>query len=307
MYPPLSDHERETIEARQFTACIICNSLYVDDVAEMLENGLTQIVVQAFLKTKLIDLTTQSISRHWHNHVLGDGTNPNPKQIQKGKILKAKRRANKSKLLKKKASKPSVKKKKSAKKLTKKAKSAAVKGRKNQKDPNLVMINNQRVIMSATQKSMTPVEKKRRFSYLNTLANMKKDINVMDEYVYVIAVSRDRVERALDEEAKSGLVLGTTATAISDYGKLLKMFKEATSGMESLTQLRFAQIVNMVGNVFTQTGISDKTRAELLAVMEKNDPDTEKINMLPMNIMEGDNGGTSVISIQKKKPSSDKA
>lgn len=108
-------------------------------------------------------------------------------------------------------------------------------------------------------------------SYLIHLKKMKEDIDILNELLYVLAVSKDRVERALAEEHATGLIMNTTATAIKNYEGALKDFHEITSGMDSLQKLRYVQLVQMINAILCSTTISDRTRYELLALMEDED------------------------------------
>jgi hypothetical protein len=193
-----------------------------------------------YLKDKGIILSTQSIMRHNKNHRLSD---KKPRQIQKKGIIK------------------SINKARQAKEPT-------------ESDIRFIKKGHQ----FASREDFPPVcpepsfearsnKEQKELSYAKELDKMTQDIDVIKEYMEVLAIAKDRVKRGLHEETDSGLVLATTGNAIKDYGQALKNFHEITSGMESITKLRFAQLVQLIGNVFVQTTISDQTRAELLKLI----------------------------------------
>lgn len=214
----------------KLSQCIICNCLFTEEVDDLLAKGMSYPIIVKFLKDKGINLSTQSVYRHNHKHRLA---NEKPKQIQKGKIRNAQSRA------------------RSRKKSTKKT----------------VRADNKVIQATSPAVPRTHSERAKEIQYQKYLSRMKEDIDVIDEMLYVLSVSKDRVERALAEEQESGLVLATTGQAVKDYQQALAKFNEITSGMDSITQLRFAQLVNMVGNVFTQGPITDQTRHDLLQMM----------------------------------------
>jgi len=205
----------------------------------MLKNKVPYKTIVLFLKDKGIKLSDQSVSRHKRNHLTKRNT---PRQVQKRKIQNVQRRAN-NRL------------------------------KKEKDDPNEALRDDNQIIYNTT----TPIYARRsdkrasgqqQIQYLAQLEKLKEDVDVVNEMLYVLAVSKDRVERSLVEEADSGLIMSTTGQAIKDYGTQLKVFQDMTAGMESLTKLRFAQLVQMIGNVFVQQPLTDANRFAMLQLVE---------------------------------------
>lgn len=229
--------------------CIICNSKWVDKVKDMLTRGVSYPIIQEFLKEKGIKLTTQSISRHNKNHVKN---NQKPKQLQKKGLIKAKLLANPKK------------------------KEPRTPNQELKKD-NQIQMQVERYVPKDTHPD------KHRLQYEQELKKMTEDVDVINEYLFAMGVAKDRLKRGLAEEADSGLVLATTGNAIKDYTMMLKTFNEITAGMESLQKLRFAQLAQMIGNLFIQTPLTDKTRSELLEVVKKISPSVEPVRVVDSN------------------------
>lgn len=226
--------------------CIICQCIHVDKVNDMLSRRVSYPTIVDFLKQKGIKLSRQSISRHNNNHLK---TQVKAKQVQKKGLLKVKALA-----------KPS--------KDTKKTPLQTMK-----KD-NQIQTQQERFIPQDIHGD------KHKLQYLEELKKMNEDVDVINEYLFAMGVAKDRLKRGLDEEADSGLVLATTGNAIKDYTTMLKNFNEITAGMESLQKLRFAQLAQMIGNLFIQTPLTDKTRSELLEVVKKISPNVEPVRVV---------------------------
>jgi hypothetical protein len=212
----------------------------------MLRRGVSYPTIALFLKEKGIKLSTQSISRHNKNHVK---KNEKPKQVQKKGLIKVKQLANPKK--------------------------------REPQTPNQRLKKDNQI--QTQQERFIPQDihgDKHNLQYEQELKKMTEDVDVINEYLFAMGVAKDRLKRGLDEEADSGLVLATTGNAIKDYTGMLKNFNEITAGMESLQKLRFAQLAQMIGNLFIQTPLTDKTRAELLAVVTKISPSVEPVRVV---------------------------
>ena len=223
----------------KFTQCVICNSRYADQINDMLKNKVPYKTIVLFLKDKGIKLSDQSVSRHKRNHIT---KRHQTRQVQKRKIQSVQRRAN-NRL------------------------------NKERNNPNDALQDDNRILYNTTtpiyaRRSDTRESRSQQIQYMKQLEILKEDIDVVNEMLYVLAVSKDRVERSLVEEADSGLIMATTGTAIKDYGTQLKVFQEMTAGMESLTKLRFAQLVQMIGNVFVQQPLTDANRHAMLMLLD---------------------------------------
>jgi len=235
--------------------CKICNSIHTPQVNDMLEKNVPQTVVVAYLKDKGLILSAMSVSRHLHNCLLKDGKKQ--RQVQKGGIRNAQAQAKHN---------------------TKKGKD--VKLRSNQKNMNRTDTNHARDTNGA----------RKRRAYIAELEKLEKDVDVVNEYVFILKASKERVARGLVEEDTANLVLATTGKALSDYGALLQKFNEITQGMESLQSLRFAELIQMVGNMFAKTPITDRSRNELLNVVDqyitntKMTEEMEEISLIPSEI-----------------------
>ena len=249
--PPICQMVRTMVK---LTQCIVCNSKWKDAVDDQLKHGLTYASVCAFLKDKGLILSEQSISRHNKNHRL---SNKKPKQVQKGNIKRAKAKAN--------PPEPAP------------DRTPAGKKRGKFHDGNI----KRDILLEETElaKRKSTI-KEQELSYAKELEALSQDIDVIKEYIELLAISKNRIKRALDEEDDTGLVLATTSTALKDYQSALKNFHEITSGMESITKLRFSQLVQMVGNIFVQAPLTDQARLELLTLLEHQTLHPEPIRVV---------------------------
>ena len=241
------------------TQCKICNSKYTAKVNEMLGKKVTQAAVAAWLLTKGLKLSDMSVSRHHNNCVKGK---KKPTKHQKGKVVK----------------------------MTAASKKTAKKAKDNLKDmkedPNKVL-NKQSKKFQEIIKEENEGKKKKLKGFDKILHEMTDDVNVVNEMVWLMAVGKDRVHRALGEEKINQLVLATTGKAIADYGKLVKDFNEITTGMDSLSSMRFAQFASMMMNIFGHTALTDQTRKELLDLIVTLGIQEEEgavVSLLPQNI-----------------------
>jgi len=232
----LTKSPKKVQDEAMLNQCVVCNSLWKDEVNDLLEKKMPYSFIVNFLKGKGIDLSAQSISRHNTNHRL---SNKKDKQVQKKGILKAKEKA---KTYVPPTFNDSI-------------------GLKAKDKPPVCPEPNHEDVTTQRSKAM---------SYQKEFEKMSQDIDVIKEFMEVLAIAKDRVKRGLNEEQDSGLVLATTGNAIKDYGVALKNFHEITSGMESITKLRYAQLVQLVGNVFSQAVISDQTKHELLTLVQQS-------------------------------------
>jgi len=218
--------------------CTICQSLYADEVNEKLANGVTQSKIVAFLSGKGIELSTMSVSRHNRNCRLHQ---KKPQQIQKGNIRAATQKANGG--LSQKLSDPDAALGKIVDQTIDPPPAGGNKNRGRKTDNNLK-------------------------GHEKILKQLKDDFDIYNEYLYVLAVAKDRVERGRIEEETSQLVLATTGRANADYGALLKNFHEITQGMESLESLRMAELVYMIGDIFSKAPLTDQARHQFLTLMK---------------------------------------
>jgi len=238
------------------TKCKICNSIHTRQVNDMLEKKVPQTVIVSYLKDKGLTLSAMSVSRHLHNCILGE---KKQRVIQKGGILKAQKKA-----------------------------------RQNNKktDKQRLQKNEHNIKHSAPTYNKDKNPERRRKQYLKELEDLEKDINVVNEFVFLLNAAKDRLKRGLEEEETSQLVLATTGKAIADYGTLLQKFNEMTQGMESLQSLRFAELIQMVGNIFAKTPITDRSRRDILDVVnqyiesneDENEDEEAPISLIPSEI-----------------------
>jgi len=244
-----------------FNQCIVCNSNYADSVNELLEKGMPYSFIVHFLHDKGIQISEQSVSRHNNNHRLN---HKKPKKLSKKEMLKAKTQA-------KTYIPPTFEDKKF-----------------HGKNHHFRKSVDMPPVCPETGFEQTDLKHSKEMSYTKELEKMTQDIDVIKEYMEVLAIAKDRVKRGLHEETDSGLVLATTGNAIKDYAAALKNFHEITSGMESITKLRFAQLVQIVGNIFTQATITDQTRLELLTLLEKSTAGMPPIRADPEEVKDND-------------------
>jgi hypothetical protein len=202
----------------------------------MLEKGNKYPVIVKFLKAKSFILSTTSVMRHNMNHRLASQTTK---------------------------SKPSKKtKKKSTKKKRKKLKPAQTTfgdTHKQREERN----------KAAFERDMKEYEARRK-KVLKNVIKLEEDINIMEELSLTVQLAKDRMFRAIEEEIDTKMVIPTTSHAIKDHINALKVYTETSSGM-SKTEFNFAQMVNIVGNIFSLPELSDKAKAEMLDVMEQFD------------------------------------
>jgi len=105
-------------------------------------------------------------------------------------------------------------------------------------------------------------------SYERYVKQLQGDIDILNELLWTMGVSKERVDRAIQEETNSGLVLATTGSALKDYGNLLSKFHDITSGMDSLQQIRYVQLVQMLNLILCNSAVSDRTRFELMELLQ---------------------------------------
>jgi hypothetical protein len=217
------------------TQCRICTSPYEKEVNELLYNNKTYPEIAKFLLSKSITLSTTSIGRHNNNHRLKK--NKKSKKSKKGK--------------KKSSKKPHIR--------------QAARG--------IVAKEQYGTRKEAASATIVNKLQARKNILFKDIKNMSQDIDVLDKMQEMIHLAEDRLYRALLEERSTKMVLTVTSNAFKDYNKALKDYHEITAGMDSATQVRFAQLVGMIGNVFVDTSISDKSRLEMLDVVKEYDID----------------------------------
>lgn len=228
----------------------------------MLTRNTPYSVVKAYLKDKGITISEQSISRHYNNHVL---ENKKPKQIQKGNIRRKQLEA-----------KTGHKVDGISKKRMKNAKD-----RINKRDADRTLLRENCIIKNSRPAAMgfrgDTINDKRRVA-LNTLADLEKDVDVISEMNELVKIAKDRVKRGLEEEQDASMILTTTGNAVKDYSKILSDFHEITAGAESVTQLRFSQLAQILGSVLNAPELSDRTRKELMNLMASASGETKPVD-----------------------------
>lgn len=219
------------VKMGRLTQCKLCNCKEIKKVNSMLKEGVPYKIIANFLKERKIEISTTSIGRHNTNHVKGQRKD---RQINRGKIKKAK------------------------------AKATIVVSRQQSKGDTSVQT------LVDMNKHLSSNSLKIRNKYINKLHELQKDFDVIKEMMETVNIARDRRDRAIQEEIENDMLLNTTAQAIKDYGKLIKDFNEIMMGSESIQQLRFAQLVNMITMMFMKRTLSDQTRHQLLQLSEAN-------------------------------------
>lgn len=114
----------------------------------------------------------------------------------------------------------------------------------------------------------TPAAQAKQRQWEKYLEELKEDADVLNELLWLMAVSKERVSRAIAEETNSGLILSTTNSAINGYSKLVYNFHDITSGMDNLQRLRYIQLVQLLNHILCNSDVSDRTRFELLQLLE---------------------------------------
>jgi hypothetical protein len=108
------------------------------------------------------------------------------------------------------------------------------------------------------------------------LKDMNKDLNIIEEVVDLVHIQKGRVQKAREEEDNAGIMLGITSKIISDYQKILESAHEITKGMESLKEVRLAEIAQMFIGMVARHEIHDSTRFDLFRLLkgfETHNPD----------------------------------
>ena len=227
------------------TGCTICNCTHADAVKNMLDSSMPYPVIVEFLKTKGIEISTMTVSRHKNNCLEGK---KKPKQLQKGKAKAAQSKA-----------------KKKVKKASK-------------KDKDKRLQDTFDAIDSASNDNLPIDERRRRLRvFREKMDELEEDCDVIGELRDLLLMHKSRVLMAMAEEEESGLILGTTSSAMKEYKDALKLYKDATEGMDSLQQLRYAQLNQMIGQVFCSAKISDRTRFELNVILKDISLPEEKL------------------------------
>lgn len=119
------------------------------------------------------------------------------------------------------------------------------------------------------------------YGYIQELEKLKKDFDAINEMVETLAIAKNRMLRAINEENDNGLVLATTGRAIKDYAELVQDFKDMMSGSDSIAKMRFTQLINMITEIFGSTDISDITRHELYGLLGGFEDDAEVPSIRP--------------------------
>ncbi len=192
-------------------------------------------------------------------------------------------------------------KKKSVKKKTTKKRAKGKASQTSFGDHNKVNENRN---LAAFERDLAEVEKRRK-KVLKNIANISQDIDVIEKIALTVQLAEDRLFRAIEEEHDTKMVLTVTSGAFKDHLTALKHYHEITAGLDSATQLRFAQMVNLVGNVFVGQPMSDKARHDMLEMMTEHDlnavpepPDTVIVEAIVSN------SKTKVVTIDASKLSS---
>jgi hypothetical protein len=203
----------------------------------MLKKKLPYIKIVTFLQDKGIKLSKTSVYRHNNNHRLAKSapkekptSNNNDKPKKYAKHHEKKRRA---------------------------------KQNSNSGDYETTEKRN----MMAVERDMQAINKRKK-KVLKNVARMEEDFNVLDKMTLAMQIAEDRLFRAVEEEIDTKMVIPVTSHAMKDYINACKTYAEASAGM-SKTEFNFAQMVNVVGDIFSLPQLSDKAKNEILTVVDE--------------------------------------
>jgi len=114
------------------------------------------------------------------------------------------------------------------------------------------------------------------------LAVKKKDLNLFDEMTYVMELNRTRLENAKQiEEDNQGMVLGITSKLADSHFRNAVKMHEITSGMESLQDVRLAEMLTMFNNIMFSHEVSDITRFDMFRLFKKFEHTGLDANQIP--------------------------
>jgi len=230
--------------------CIVCNSIYTDDVDFQLTKKATLTSIQFFLKSKGISISTTSIARHRDNHFRTKERKASSKDPVK------------------------VARKTRAKSQTKDPTKSARKTEKIIKDTMIIGEN-----APEYREDTTKIARQEEI-----LKELTEDIDIVREFMVIMSLQKERAERARDEEEETGAVLHTTGKAYEEYKKTLVDFHKITNGMDSIKHLRFAELSQMMIGLFAKQCLTDQTRKQLLELIKLFKPEYEEspeISILP--------------------------
>jgi hypothetical protein len=102
------------------------------------------------------------------------------------------------------------------------------------------------------------------------LAVKKKDLNLFDEMTHVMEINRERLDDARQIEIDNeGLILANTSKLADSHFRNAVKMHEITSGMESLQDIRLAELLTMNNNLMFSHEVSDITRFEMFRLYKK--------------------------------------
>jgi hypothetical protein len=109
---------------------------------------------------------------------------------------------------------------------------------------------------------------KQKTAYVEAVAAMEEEVDVLSEMLMLLRLSRERLGRAVVEEQTIGQVLPTTGSAIKEHAVLLDKFRQFMEGLDTIKQARYSELVQLVNLILCAPEISDRSRAEFLALIE---------------------------------------
>jgi len=217
--------------------CKVCLSSCTHEVNDMLSRRVAYRLIKAFLKERAYEISEMAISRHKRNC------------LEKGAKAVVRRVATRSKARTKKAATDDAEQTRDARR--------------------------QELVIRSTMPDNAPASSRpdRQRRFVRYLKKMKEDVDVFSESIWLLALSKDRVERAIEEEIDTGLVISTTGQAIKEYGWLLRQFHEMSQGLDSLAKLRYVQMIQLLNTIIGSAKLSDRTRFEIMGLLQ--DPEAK--------------------------------
>ena len=114
-------------------------------------------------------------------------------------------------------------------------------------------------IMPETQVILTEPEK--------IYEQMKNEFDAFNEMLKVIAIQKARLNAGIIEERNAQMLLNTVDRSIQTYSQLVVKFKEMMSGAETLEKLRYVQLQNMIGTLFTSTDLPESIQFAMMNLL----------------------------------------
>lgn len=243
-----NSHNRSQKKRR--TTCKVCNSQVMDDVNLLIKDGLNEHQISEHFRLKNIIIPVGSIRFHKKNHY----------SFQISKLKKSRKKVKKKSTSTKKKSTIKSTKQKITNKLANNSKVKYKKANDNRKTQEIINDSDDNI----ADKQLLQKRKK----YIKRINKIYKDFDIISEMVFMLKLQKERVFMAKEAEEQAGVPLSVTGKAYDEYQKSLAKVHELTKGMESLKELRFAEVAQMFIGLMSRKPLSDRSRFELFTVLK---------------------------------------